>query len=98
MYCYQCEEKITESKIGFHAICPKCGRDLHICKNCRFYQEGKPHDCLIPNIEPINDKEKGNFCEDFSPKISLEKTKKKDITDVSKKLFGDDDPIKKFKL
>lgn len=89
MHCYKCEEKIEEEKIGFRATCPKCGYDLHICKNCRFYQEGKPRDCNIPNIEPVIDKEKYNFCEEFRPKNNFEKNKKKSISDISKQLFKD---------
>ena len=87
MYCYKCRQKQdTSIKIGFRAICPNCERDLHVCKNCRYYYPGKPNDCLIPGTEPVRDREAFNFCEDFVPGDKLPEEPKK-AEDIEKKLF-----------
>ncbi len=52
-------------KIGFRAICPHCGIDLHTCRGCRYYSPGKPNDCLVPGTEYIRDREAANLCEEF---------------------------------
>ena len=69
IFCFKCKKvnHFEERKISFREICNYCGFDLHICKNCKYYQIGKPNDCLIPNIDPVLDKEKNNYCEEFSP-------------------------------
>ena len=69
MRCFHChkEYKLTLGKLGFRETCSQCGRDLHVCKNCRHYIPGKPNDCNVPGTEPIKDREIMNFCEDFSP-------------------------------
>ena len=101
MFCYKCKIKIElpEKKVGFRATCEKCGFDLHICKNCKFYCLGKPNNCLVPNTEPITDPEKYNFCEDFSPSETLQPSPETKKEDVAKHLFkdnDDDDEIKPF--
>ncbi|MEI6242152.1 MAG: hypothetical protein WCP39_01965 [Chlamydiota bacterium] len=69
MNCWKCKATLDllEKKISFRAECPHCGVELHVCKNCCFYCVGKPNDCFIPDIEKVVDKERRNFCEEFSP-------------------------------
>jgi hypothetical protein len=92
MFCWKCNQKqdLPNNKVGFRAICENCGFDLHCCKNCKYYFEGKPNDCSVPNTLNISDKEKFNFCEDFfqREKKSEKKASKKE---VSKRLFEEDD-------
>ncbi|MBI5346255.1 MAG: hypothetical protein HZB76_03850 [Chlamydiae bacterium] len=90
MYCFKCKKKLdTPKKVGFRDSCLYCGADLHVCKNCRHYAPGKPNDCNVPNTEFVKDRERFNFCEDFSPldTPSMEKTHRKD--EIAKKLFKD---------
>jgi len=47
------------------AECPKCGRDLHACRNCRHYDPGVNNKCREPNAEWVTDRERANFCEFF---------------------------------
>lgn len=71
MFCFFCKKEISfNRKIGFRELCPYCDQDLHICKNCTFFDEKKPHHCRILDIEPVTDSEKNNFCEEFSPASS----------------------------
>lgn len=64
---------LAEAKIGFRAICPGCGVDLHTCTNCRYYSPGKPNDCLVPGTDSIRYRDAANFCEDFKEKVFVEK-------------------------
>jgi hypothetical protein len=93
IYCFKCKEKqeLKRNIVTFRATCETCGFDLHICKNCKFYSPGKPNDCYHPNTERVSDREKYNFCEDFSPNDN-EPLKDKDIAvdSIEEKLFGKD--------
>jgi predicted RNA-binding Zn-ribbon protein involved in translation (DUF1610 family) len=94
MYCWKCNSKLefSEKKISFRAECPKCSADVHVCKNCRFYSLGKPNDCLIPDIDKVVDKEKNNYCEEFSMREKL-KTKE---SSTAKSPLGEIPPKKSF--
>jgi hypothetical protein len=47
------------------STCPKCGGDLHICLNCKFYSETSHNKCLEPKAEFQKSREKANFCDYF---------------------------------
>lgn len=65
--CYHCKNPLDLSKkVGRQDTCPKCGRDLHVCLNCKFYDPHFYNACQEPQAERILDKEKANFCEFFS--------------------------------
>ncbi|MBN2479542.1 MAG: hypothetical protein JXA94_04880 [Parachlamydiales bacterium] len=91
MICHKCSNKLDlQGKIGFKDICPICESDLHVCKNCRHYIIGKPNDCNVPNTEYVADREKYNFCEDFSFKNDSNNLKKTSFKkDIEKNLFKD---------
>jgi hypothetical protein len=93
MYCWKCFEKqdIENKKVSFRATCETCGFDLHVCKNCKFYFPGKPNDCLAPQTEPVADREKFNFCEEFRPKDEKPTNSYSNKSDIEKKLFNDSD-------
>lgn len=97
MYCHKClsEQMQDVKKIGFREVCSKCGFDLHVCKNCRHYIPGKPNDCNVFDIEPVLDKEKFNFCEEFSPLDKPTKPSSSSIKDASKKLGSTEEIAKK---
>lgn len=64
--CYKCGNEWAEiGQVGFKESCSKCTSDLHVCLNCRFYDEHKLNDCQVPNVDPVGDKQKANFCEEF---------------------------------
>ncbi len=53
--------------LGFRALCPDCGRELHTCSNCAFYKPGAHYDCAETVQEAVFDKTKANFCEWWKP-------------------------------
>lgn len=66
--CYACGTALPHgSKPGFNDTCPQCGRDLHVCRMCRFYAPGSHWDCREHIDDYVSDKEKRNHCEWFSP-------------------------------
>lgn len=93
--CWKCNREMdVGSKIYFRAVCPLCGIDLHVCKNCRFYSPGKPNDCSVPGTEFVCDREAANFCEEFSIKNPIS-TQNVDPMKKARQIFGEDIPIKK---
>lgn len=70
--CHYCGGPVGEDvTIGFRDTCGRCGRDLHVCRNCRFYDPGAYNACREPQAERILDKERANFCEYFVPASDL---------------------------
>ena len=70
MNCWNCARKIevvAGDRIGFRDDCPACGRALHACRNCGFYDPAYNNSCREPMAERVVDKERFNFCEYFKP-------------------------------
>ncbi|MBI4691644.1 MAG: hypothetical protein HY754_15480 [Nitrospirae bacterium] len=64
--CVLCKKEIEVDKyFSRKAVCPKCGGDLHICLNCRFYSESSHNKCLEPRAEFQRTRDKANFCDYF---------------------------------
>ena len=45
--------------------CPSCGKDAHVCLNCRFYDKSAHMECRESIAEPVAQKDRSNFCEYF---------------------------------
>ncbi len=68
VFCHECKKKPEfQSKIGFREECPYCQADLHICLNCRFYDESAYNECKESSADRVSDKEKNNYCGYFEP-------------------------------
>ena len=65
MNCAFCHNEITETRIHIRDECPACGRDLHICLTCEFYDPNAYRQCRESIREPVQDKEKANYCDFF---------------------------------
>ena len=62
MNCAFCREEIDlDDRVS------NCGRDLHCCKQCKFYDPHAYNDCREVSAERVVDKERANFCEYFVP-------------------------------
>jgi len=69
MKCVFCGEKIEISgPVGKSDECPRCRRDLHCCRQCKFYDAGAYNECREVSAERVLDKERGNSCEYFTPR------------------------------
>jgi len=69
--CSLCGKEVDIDKhFSRKSSCPKCGGDLHICLNCRFYSEKSHNKCIEPKAEFQRSREKANFCDFFAFKES----------------------------
>ncbi|MCR4626435.1 MAG: hypothetical protein K5640_02190 [Treponema sp.] len=70
--CWKCGSTIEKGTlISRTSECPVCGKDLHSCKNCKFYSPGSHYDCHETIDELVKDKEKANFCDSFSVRFDF---------------------------
>ena len=64
--CHFCGAPLDpKMRVVRDAECPKCGRDLHACVQCRHYDRHAHNQCREPQAEWCPDKDKANFCEFF---------------------------------
>ncbi len=66
--CFFCKKNNTSiSKVGRRDECVECRADLHICKNCQFYDSKAYNECREPSADVVQEKERANYCDYFSP-------------------------------
>lgn len=66
MNCVFCGTEIeVHGPISRRDVCPNCGRDLHCCKQCKFYDPHSYNECKEVMAERVVDKERANLCEYF---------------------------------
>ncbi len=49
-------------KVFLKDSCPHCGRDLHACVQCSFYDPGRHNDCREPQAAPVLKRDRSNHC------------------------------------
>ncbi len=87
--CFSCGTKNpVMDRVGRRDECDKCGADLHVCKNCRFYDENAYNECREPSADVVREKEESNFCDYFEPGDgTFEKDKRDDLLAQAEALF-----------
>jgi hypothetical protein len=68
--CFNCSSTLPGST-DFSANCPKCGAELHCCKQCAYFEPSTRFQCRKPIPERIALKDKANQCELFSPRVTV---------------------------
>ena len=53
--------------------CPKCGFELHSCKQCRFFDSGAQFECTQPIPARISPKDTKNDCSFYEFRMTVEK-------------------------
>ena len=53
--------------------CPKCGFELHSCKQCMYFDPGSRFECMQPVKERIAKKDARNDCTLFEIRVTREK-------------------------
>ena len=82
--CFFCGELIEfELRVGRLEDCPKCGKYLHTCIQCRFYDRGYHNDCRESQAPLVGDKESANFCEFFE--MGRDGNKEQNVRDDAKR-------------
>ena len=70
--CAQCGTVLTmvTEPLG---QCPKCGFELHSCKQCTFFDPGSRFECMKPVMARIAKKDMRNECDIFEIRVTHEK-------------------------
>jgi len=68
--CYNCATQLPNG-IDFAGKCPKCGADLHCCKQCAQFEPSTRFQCLKPIPARIAVKDKANDCALFEPRVTV---------------------------
>ncbi len=86
--CFSCGKVSVHERIGFRAEC-SCGEDLHVCLNCRFFNETSYNECEEPLSDRIKTKDRLNFCEFYEAtnKNASNSLKVDDFLAKAEKLF-----------
>ncbi len=66
--CFHCGQAVSllpGERVHRRDTCSSCGSDLHVCRNCSYYEPGRHNDCREPQSDPVQDKERANFCDYF---------------------------------
>ena len=88
--CFSCgTTNDTGERVGRRDECSQCMADLHVCKNCRFYDPQAYNECKETSADVVVEKERSNFCDFFEAGDgTFEKLKKEDLLAQAEALFG----------
>ncbi len=53
--------------------CPRCGFELHSCKQCAYFDTSSRFECTRPIPERIARKDTRNECSFYAPRITVER-------------------------
>ena len=66
--CFSCKGQLSSDvKPSRSDVCPSCGSDIRVCRNCGFFDAKAYNGCREPAAERVLHKEKANFCDYFRP-------------------------------
>lgn len=88
--CFSCGlTNAPGDRVGRRDECSQCGADLHVCKNCRFYDPQAYNECKETSADVVREKERSNFCDFFEPGDGTHEASKKDeLLAQAEALFG----------
>ena len=66
--CALCGHQLQHAAIAVDTVCESCGKALHTCTNCSFFNSGARFECTKPITARIESKAKANECTHFQPK------------------------------
>jgi hypothetical protein len=69
--CAQCGTVLAGMPPG--GICPKCGFELHSCKQCAFFDPGSRFECMQRVPRRIEKKDARNDCTFYELRVTREK-------------------------
>ena len=87
--CGGCGRELPPGRIEFRAVCAGCSGWLHTCRHCELFDPKSHHECRASaTAEYVADKEKFNFCEEFTPALVARRVVKSGMTrEQAEKLF-----------
>lgn len=69
--CAQCGTVLQE--LPPTGMCPKCGFELHSCKQCMYFDPGSRFECMQPVKERVAKKDARNDCSFYEMRVTREK-------------------------
>lgn len=62
--CWKCGADVSHLSFPLGRLdkCEACKADLHVCKLCKYYDKSRANQCQEPVADPVNDKQRSNFC------------------------------------
>jgi len=70
--CASCA-MILPAGIDLQGRCPKCGFELHSCKQCAFFDTAARFECTQPITARIPKKDAHNHCNFYLPRTTIER-------------------------
>jgi predicted RNA-binding Zn-ribbon protein involved in translation (DUF1610 family) len=71
--CAQCGTILQGTASSGQGQCPKCGFELHSCKQCSYFDPGSRFECMQPIKERIAKKDTRNDCTFYEIRVTREK-------------------------
>ena len=68
--CFNCSTTLPPG-VDFTGVCPKCGAELHCCKQCNYFDPSTRFQCAKPIPLRIAVKDKANECTLFKPRVTV---------------------------
>jgi len=68
--CFNCATTLPP-ETDLAGTCPKCGAELHCCKQCSHFEPSTRFQCLKPIPVRIPVKDKANDCTSFTPRVTV---------------------------
>ncbi len=68
--CFNCSTALS-GDIDWKGKCPKCGSELHCCKQCAHFEPSTRFQCLKPIPVRIPIKDRTNDCELFGARVTV---------------------------
>jgi hypothetical protein len=67
--CWRCGATLDPDTLPLRRadVCPACDADLHVCRQCTFYNPGVADACEEPIATSVGNKERANYCDYFKP-------------------------------
>jgi len=86
--CHSCATVIAlTGLVGRKEECPKCGADLHVCRNCQHWDSKSYNECREPQADRVVEKDRSNFCDFFVPGESAGSKPSSDLLAAAEALF-----------
>jgi len=71
--------------VGRTETCDGCGADLHVCRNCDFYDTAAYNACRESRAERVLEKDRSNFCDWFRGRAGVPTKGKDDRQETARK-------------
>jgi predicted RNA-binding Zn-ribbon protein involved in translation (DUF1610 family) len=72
--CAECGQDLALAfEIAMESLCPKCGTDLHTCRNCKHFDTAARFECTQSLKERVGKKSAANRCIHFTKRTIVVK-------------------------